>query len=264
MKILFSLYLALLIIIVAWPTIAPAGCSGHLEAGSFLSRQHKVHLALNEYREASATCGNTFESLAGLSRTLNNLGEELGSNQSIALYQQALKVTDIMLKKYPDRAESHFLRSVSLGNLALHSKRSQQAEMAIEIKMSLDRANYLDPNLIGAYIGMGILYRNIASLGPGSRILAFMFFSDLPHVTNNDAIEILEKGLEIDWYVPRLHYELALVYLQNGNTEHAKRHFNFCIAMNNRDHQDNFIKKKAFQHLAQFSHGAMELNPNAN
>jgi len=252
-KKLLLLYSAVMLITVACPTIASAGCSGHLEAGSFLSKQHKIHLALYEYRKASATCGDTFESLAGLSRALNDFGEELGSKQSIALYQQALKVTDIMLNRYPDRAESHFLRSVSLGNLALHSKRDKQAEMAIEIKKSLDRANYLDPNLIGAYIGMGILYRNIASLNPGSRILAFMFFSDLPHVTNKDAIEILEKGLEIDRHVPRLHYELALVYMQNGDTEHAKRHFNFCIAMDDRDHQDNFIKKKAIQYLAHFS-----------
>jgi tetratricopeptide (TPR) repeat protein len=246
----FFVYSAIIFIVVVWPIIASASCSGHLKAGSFLSRQHKIRLALYEYRAAYASCGYTFESLAGLARALNDFGEELDSEQSIALYQQALNVTDIMLQRYPDRAESHFLRSVSLGNLALRAEQSHQAEIAIKIKKSLDRANHFDPNHIGVYIGMGILYRHIADLDRGSRILAFMLFNDLPHVDYKDAIEILKEGLEIDWCVPRLHYELALAYLRFGDAEHAKVHFNLCIALDNRDHQDNYIKKKALQYLA--------------
>jgi len=255
MKRIYVFYFTVALLSVIIPTIASASCENHLYSGNFLAIRHRVHQALNEYRQAYQVCGNSFESLAGLSRSLNDRGEELNSEQSNQLYKQALQITDIMIKWYPDKSHSHFLRAVSLGNLALHASRGSQATLAVEIKKSLDLAQCLDPENIGIYIGKGILYRNIASLDRSSRILAFMLFSDLPRVTYKNAIETLKKGLAIDWNVPRLHYELALAYFQNNEPALARRHFKHCISMDQRDHQDIVVKEMAHQYIARLGRG---------
>lgn len=128
----------------------------------------------------------------------------------------------------PDSAPDHF-------NLGLVLMRAQKYKEALE---ALDKAQTVDPNLLGLYYVRGIIHKREARLPEAVEALREVIrrdpkchgayynlgvcYKSMQQFT--DAIEVFQKASELNPDHPSTHYQLITLYKRVGDVENAARH----------------------------------------
>ncbi len=168
--------------------------------------------ALAEYEKAHQLVPDDFDVLMRLTRSCNNVGEDIDSDDSKPYFERAVEYAETMLEKYPDNAETHYFLSVSYGNLAMFTGGKTKVKLSRNVKEHAEKAIELDPDHAESYVVLGIYYREIANLNRVLKAFAKVFFGGLPGGSNEDAERSLLKALEPKPGYINAHFQLAKTY----------------------------------------------------
>ncbi len=234
-----------------------AATAGQLLAGSaFLSAGDVYHAkfknaeALELYKQAYEADPDNFEACFKMVRTYVDTGEDINSEESEKYYVKAVEYAGEMVKKYPDKAVSHYMLALATGKLALFKGGKEKVKMSRAIERSAKKALKIDPEAFRPYLLLGVYYREIANLNWFLKMFAKTFFGGLPEGTNEDSEKMLLKSIKLNGKFPRSYYELAETYEVMGRTNDAKRNYQKVIDLPVTDHLDKNYKEKAREKLS--------------
>ncbi|MGH7902373.1 MAG: tetratricopeptide repeat protein [Thermodesulfobacteriota bacterium] len=232
-------------------------CNSFIENGDSYHERYENALALREYEMAYQMCPDNFEALVKLTRAYDDCGEDLkgikpDENRPIEAekyFQGAVKYSEILLQKFPEKLETYFLSALSYGNLSRYKEGKEKVELARYIEEYAKRAIEVDPNFAPAYVVLGIYYREVASLNGLKKALANGFMGGLPTGTFEESVEALNKALQLSPQGPYVHFDLARTYEEINNLDKAIEHYKQVVELPVVDHDDNRKKKIAEERL---------------
>lgn len=207
--------------------------------------------ALLEYEKAFQLAPDDFDVLMRLTRSCNNVGEDIDSDDSKPYFERAVEYAETILAKYPDKAETHYFLSVSYGNLAMFTGGKTKVKLSRNVKEHAEKAIELDPTHAESYVVLGIYYREIANLNRVLKAFAKVFFGGLPGGSNEDAERSFLKALELQPGYINAHFQLAKTYEKMKAKDKAIAQYETLLELPNRDHQDQAIKTKAEKRLSE-------------
>jgi tetratricopeptide (TPR) repeat protein len=205
--------------------------------------------ALGEYEQAYKLAPEEFAVLMRLTRSYNNAGEDLDSKASKPYFEQAVKYAELLLQKFPDKADTYYYLSASYGNLALFTGGKTKVKLSRKVKQNAEKAIELDPQHPESYVVLGIYYREIANLNPILKGFAKVFFGGLPGGTNEDSEKSLLKALELKPTYINAHFQLAKTYEEMKQKDKAIAEYQKVLELPQADHQDKTIQTKAEKRL---------------
>lgn len=206
--------------------------------------------ALKEYQKAYQAAPDNYETLLRLARVYNDIGEDLNSDESEKYYQKAIEYAEKMKKLFPDSSMTYFYLAGGYGNLALFKGGKEKVKYTQIVERNLKRALKLDPDFDQIYMALGIYYREVANLSWILKVFAETFFGEIPPGTNEDAVKMLSKAIELNPDVIGNHYELALTYLEMDEEDEAAKHLKKVVNLPLSDHLDSRKVKRARELLS--------------
>ncbi|GAK60056.1 hypothetical protein U27_07044 [Candidatus Vecturithrix granuli] len=222
-----------------------------LQQGDAYYEQLDNAKALVEYEKAYQLAPDDFGVLMRLTRSCNNVGEDIDSDDSKPYFERAVEYAETMLEKYPDKAETHYFLSVSYGNLAMFTGGKTKVKLSRNVKEHAEKAIRLDPNHAESHVVLGIYYREIANLNRVLKAFAKVFFGGLPGGSNEDAERSFLKALELKPDYINAHFQLAKTYEKMKDKDKAIAQYEQVLELPIHDHQDQAIKTKAEKQLSE-------------
>lgn len=235
---------------------APADPAAHAQA---LARGDAYHAAFDyagargEYERALALAPDDLDVRARLAHALNDLGGEWRSADARPpqpLFEEALRVSDALVRDAPERAEGHHWRAVSLANLMAFRSGPEKVRASREIERSARQAMGLDPCLAPAYATLGITYRELAGVSGLVRALASAALGGLPRGSLADAEGLLRAAVALDPGDPFPRYELAVTLEARGRRDEAVAALRRSLELPDREARDRRNRADAAARLA--------------
>jgi len=106
------------------------------------------------------------------------------------------------------------------------------------VERNIKKAIRLNPQFDQSYLVLGIYYREVANLNWILKLFAETFFGELPPGTNESAIKMLNKAIELKPGAIMHHYELGLTYLVMDDEREAAKHLRMVLKLPVSDHLD--------------------------
>jgi tetratricopeptide (TPR) repeat protein len=214
--------------------------------GDSLMAAFRTEQAVEAYRQGLATGGGDATLLWKTSRALLNLAEERpGKEGDEAAYREAVELARRSVRAAPETARPHATLAAALGRLALFEGGKRKVELAREVRSEAELAARLDPSDFAAFVVLGILERELATLNPFLKAFARTFFGRLPEASEEGSAAHLERavGLEPDYITPRV--ELARTYLELDRDGEARRELEAALALRPREEADRIRQREA-------------------
>lgn len=205
--------------------------------------------ATSLYESILKASPNNPEVLWRLSRVYICMGDiQESQEQREAMYRKAVEYARLCVAADENNANGHAWLGASLGSVAMFEGSRSKVKLCNEIKSALDRAIVLDPNNDIAYTILGSFYRALGNISWLERQLASVFIGTLPPGGRPEAEKALKKAIAIAPSVLRHHYELGMVYYDDGKKDEAKKTFEYAltlpITLTSDYHRIGRIKKK--------------------
>lgn len=244
---LFFIYSMILITI--WSVSVHAdGFETLVEQGDMLHLNFNNIEALEYYQKAYEINPNNFKIIKKLTITSNDCGEDkVEINEEIAkeYFALSVKYAEIAINKFPDEPEVYLLLGLSYGNSSRYAGGKKKIKLARDVEKNFKKMIELKPDFAPPYIGLGIYYREVAKLNFFLKLFAKSLLGGLPDGSLEDSETMLIKAVEIAPDRVFTHYELAITYLDIGDTEKAKYHLEKVLELPETDHLDPLKKKTA-------------------
>lgn len=209
--------------------------------------------ALNYYEKAYEAEPGNYECILKLTRSYNDLGEELFINHDRASAEpyinKAVQMSDTLLKKFPDSAEAYSFSAMCLGNYALFKGGKEKVKLAIQIEKAAKTALKMNPKKVLPYIILGMYYQNVANLSWLEKFFANTFFGKLPDGSFEDSIRMLDKANAIDPNVIITQYQLAKTYRLMGNDKKELDCLRRVLILPQGNFRDKYLIAKAKKRL---------------
>ncbi|MBX7150541.1 tetratricopeptide repeat protein [bacterium] len=189
------------------------------------------------------------EVLWRLSRVYICMGDiQESREQRESMYRKSVEYARLCVAADGNNANGYAWLGASLGSVAMFEGSRSKVKLCNEIKSALDRAIALDPNNDIAYTILGSFYRALGNISWLERQLASVFIGTLPPGGRPEAEKALKKAIAIAPNVLRHHYELGMVYYDDGKNDEAKKTFEYAlklpITLTSDYHRIERIKKK--------------------
>lgn len=186
----------------------------HLLKGDEYFRNFDNFGALLSYQKAYELAPDNFEALVRMARIHNDIGRSmLRRNDSAEVwYLKAVEFAEILLEKFPDRADSHFWIAITRGSLVPFLSIQQKLDVGKFVVQHARKAVEIDSAFGPAYVVLGILYREAARLKWYERVIANVVFGGSLPGTIEDSEQALKRALEINPNDIFAHFELARTY----------------------------------------------------
>ena len=207
--------------------------------------------ALKEYEQAYQLAPNEFDVLVKLIRAYNDVAEDLDSKESQKLYfEKAAEYAELLAEKFPGKAETHYWLSMCYGNLALFRGGREKVKLSRTVEENAKKTIELDPNHAGAYVVLGVYYKELANLNRFLKVFAKAFFGGLPDGTNEDAIQALQKAIELNTsYLVYAYVQLGETYEKMKKKDKAIEQYQIALTLPVVDHMDDAWKTRAEKRL---------------
>ncbi|MGH7571752.1 MAG: hypothetical protein ACREMK_07920 [Gemmatimonadota bacterium] len=229
------------------PALAQAVPAGLAESrGDSLMQAFATAAAVDAYRSGLAGAPADPTLLWKSSRALLNLADERpGEDGDEESYREAVELARRAVEEAPDLARAHATLAAALGKLALFQGGKRKVELAREVQSEAELAVQLDASDFAAYVVLGILNRELATLNPFLKAFARTFFGRLPEASVENSAAYLERAVALapDYVTP--HVELALTYLEQDRDADAREELLRAIALPPREQADRLRQREA-------------------
>ena len=206
--------------------IDPESAEGHELLGFVLEKQRKWEDALTHYLHAVRTRTDWIEPLVGAAFVQLQLGE--------------LEYAETMLESALEMDEDHAFTNLALGILYFQQKKNRQA------KKHLEKVLHDDPDDFRAnrYLGFVLIdetkhkeaiscFEKVLKQDPSDAAATRMLGRANVELGNkiDEAVELLERAVELDGKDPWNHFELGKAYEEQEESEKAQESYKAAIAL---------------------------------
>ena len=166
-------------------------------------------------------------------------------SQKEIYFEKARELCERAIKVNPDGYEGHFRIAVALGRLALFRGGKEKIKLSKMIKAEGDKAIELNPQADLVYHLLGRWHQNLANLSGFLKFFANLFFGGLPPASNEEAVEMFKKAIEIDPNHIEHHLELARTYKFMKEKELMRVPLETAMALPNVEEDDPEYKEES-------------------
>jgi len=168
--------------------------------------------------------------------------KERAFSEATALCRRAIQIN-------PTGWEGHFRLSVALGRLALFRGGKEKINLSKEIKAEADTAVALNPEADLAYHVLGRWHQNLANLSGMLKFFAKVLYGGVPPGTNEEAVAMFQKAIEINPNHIEHYLELARTYEFMGQKEKMRDPLTKVLELPVVEEDDPQFKKEAEEML---------------
>ena len=166
-------------------------------------------------------------------------------HQKESYFGQARVLCERAIKINPKGHEGHFRLAVALGRLALFKGGKEKIRLSKMIKAEADTAIGLNPQADLVYHLLGRWHQNIANLSGVLKFFARVLYGGVPPGSNEEAMDMFEKAIEIDPNHIEHHLELARTYQFMKKNELMREPLEMVLALPVVEQDDPEFKKEA-------------------
>jgi tetratricopeptide (TPR) repeat protein len=195
---------------------------------------------------------NNYEALWKAGDQITEVADKLPAKEKAQKKIEFLKAADLCKKAVrvnPKGWEGHFRLSVAEGRLALFLGGKEKINMSKAIKAEADTAVALNPNADLAYHVLGRWHQNLANLSGFLRFFAKLLYGGVPPGSNDEAVAMFKKAIELDPNHVEHYLELARTYQFMGKKDLMREPLNKVLSLPNKDEDDPIYKKEAEEML---------------
>jgi tetratricopeptide (TPR) repeat protein len=187
----------------------PPECTTLLDSGDACYATFDNFGALGYFQKAHVACPDDYAGFMKTVRALIDAGEDSASSVSESLYVYGARCADTLVQRFPDSAQSYFLRALAAGSTASLRNGARKVAMIRAIEADILRSIEKDPSFAPAYVALGRYYREVAQANPLLKAIARLFFGGIPKGTLLDSENFLRKALSLSPQNVYAHLELA-------------------------------------------------------
>jgi len=166
------------------------------------------------------------------------------------LAEQALIYAQRSRELAPTNAVSTLSLAICYGKLGLYGGVRAKIENARLVKKYAELALEQDPHYEWAYHVLGRWHYEVAQLGSTKRWLVSLIFGGLPDASTAQAVELLQRAVELAPRNSNHHIELGFAYLADHQDDLAEAEFKAGLALPSIEKHDEDAKRRARRALA--------------
>jgi len=133
-------------------------------------------------------------------------------DQKEKYFEMARGYCDRAIEANPEGWEGHFRLAVVLGRLALFRGGKEKIKLSEQVKEEGDKALALNPEADGVYHLLGRWHQNLANLSGMLKFFAKVLFGGVQPASNEEAVTLFEKAIELKPTHIEHYLELARTY----------------------------------------------------
>ena len=133
-------------------------------------------------------------------------------SQKETYFTKARELCEKAIEINPDGWEAHFRLSVALGRLALFQGGKKKIRLSKMVKEEAEKAIAINPEADLVYHVLGRWHQNIANLSGVLKFFAKILYGGVPPASNEEAVDLFKKAIEIAPNHVEHHLELGRTY----------------------------------------------------
>jgi tetratricopeptide (TPR) repeat protein len=218
-----------------------------------LRNNNNEGLALTKYNKVLEQDPDHYEALHSASLLYSRIGHRMQEKDKKTTYfRKADDLADRAIKANPTDAEGYFVKSVSMGRIALIAGSKERVAASADIKENAETAIRYKKDHAGAWHILGRWNIKVANLSFAERAAANVLFGGLPEgASNENAINCYQNALKYKPGYILYMYDLAGAYVYNKQKDKAREMLKKVIAAPATSEDDPAIKEEAELMLAE-------------
>jgi tetratricopeptide (TPR) repeat protein len=221
------------------------------EGDAYDAKLDNAH-ALEAYLQAEKLGASGAETLYRIARQYAlRMNDTTSESAQRDLAETALAYAKRAISADPKSAKAQLAAAVCYGRLVPYASTKQKVEYSRLIKEHADIAMQLDPSDSYAWHILGVWNYELAKMGPLTRGVVKVVYGAIPPASNEDAVRLLRKAVELAPERVAHHVELGRAYLALGKKEEARVELMRGLALPEREKDDPISKRRARDALAE-------------
>jgi tetratricopeptide (TPR) repeat protein len=224
----------------------------YVSLGNSLSNQWKHKEAIAAYQKALKFDPNQYEANWKTGDQYTEYADRLPDDQKIqkeTYFEKARQFCEKAIEVNPKGYEGHFRLAVALGRLALFRGGKEKIKLSKMIKAEGDTALALNPQADLVCHLLGRWHQNLANLSGVLKFFANLFFGGIPPASNEEAVVLFKKAIEIDPNHIEHYLELARTYEFMDQKELMREPLEKLLTLPNVEEDDQKYKDEAKEML---------------
>ncbi len=207
-----------------------------------LDNAHALEAYLQAERLGAKDAGTLYRIARQYALRMNDTTSE---SMQRDLGETALAYAKRAIAADPNSAKAQLSAAVCYGRLVSFVSSKQKVEYSRLIKEHADSALKLDPTDSYAWHILGVWNYELAKMGPFMRGFVKVVYGAIPPASNEEAVRLLKKAVEIAPERVSHHVELGRAYLALGMKDQARAELERGLALPNHEKDDPISKQRA-------------------
>ena len=208
--------------------------------------------AASKYKKILEEHPDKYEALWKAARELTEWANFLPEDEKELKEPLFLEATDMARKATkvnPEGWEGYYRLSVALGRLALFRGGKEKINLSKAVKAAADSSIMINPDEAGPYHVLGRWHQNLANLSWFLRAAARVIYGGAPPGSNEEALALFQKCIELEPNKIRHHLELARTDKYLGEKDKMKEPLETVLALPESEEEDPGFKEEAKEML---------------
>jgi tetratricopeptide (TPR) repeat protein len=173
------------------------------------------------------------------------MNDTQSEEQQRKLGEQALAYAKRAVTTDPNDAKAQLSAAICYGRLVSLVGARTKVEYSRLIKQHADLALKLDPTDSYAWHVLGVWNYELAQMGGLTRAIVKVVYGGIPAASNEEAVRLFKKAVELAPERVSHHAELGRAYLAAGDRQHARVELEKALALPSKEKDDTESKRRA-------------------
>ncbi len=201
-------------------------------------------------RQALEALPDSYDLLYRLSDALTEHARDLDEDEAEPVYEESLTFARRATEVRAGHAEGWFMLGKALGRLALFRGGKEKVNMSKDVKEAFEQAIELDSEHAGAIHGLARWHREVANLSWVLKTAAKIIYGGLPPASNEEAVRLFERAIELEPDHINHHLELGKTWLEMKEKDRARAELEIAVSLPPTEPDDDRNLEEAEQLLA--------------
>ena len=255
MKIKSNLFLSVILFSAFCGLSSANNENQYIKKGDYYYSRFDNRNAVMYYQKAYRADKNSYYSIFKLTRSYNDLGEELymlkNDDGAEKYIKKGADLSAVLVKKFPDSSLSYTLEAMCLGNLSLFGSTKKKIQLSSEVFSDANKAIKMNPNDFLPYTILGIYYRQVAGLSWFDKLIAGAIYGKIHKGSYQESIEMFDKSLKLDPNVISTEYNLYKTYEKLNNKKMEIECLEKLLKLPVTNFRDKYLIPRAKKNLAE-------------